>query len=79
MLHINLKIFKCQPSINKFEIIAIAFPSPLSTELEFKRLTSIRDKQVVLTHDYPVYLQIYGVNRSKDYILKDTFVFLATQ
>lgn len=37
------------------------------------------DKQVVLTHGYPIYLQIYGVNRSKDYILKDTFAFLATQ
>ncbi len=37
------------------------------------------DKQVVLTHGYPMYLQIYGTNRSIDYILKDTFVFLATQ
>ncbi len=37
------------------------------------------DKQVVLTHGYPIYLQIYGVNRSTDYILKDTFAFLATQ
>ena len=35
--------------------------------------------EVVLTHGYPIYLQIYGVNRSKDYILKDTFAFLATQ
>lgn len=37
------------------------------------------DKQVVLTHGYPIYLQIYGANRSTDYILKDTFAFLATQ
>ena len=37
------------------------------------------DKQVVLTHGYPIYLQIYGTNRSIDYVLKDTFVFLATQ
>jgi len=37
------------------------------------------DKQVVLTHGYPIYLQSYGTNRSIDYILKDTFVFLATQ
>ncbi|TYC47724.1 hypothetical protein ESZ47_02210 [Leuconostoc litchii] len=37
------------------------------------------DKQVVLTRGYPIYLQIYGANRSIDYILKDTFAFLATQ
>lgn len=37
------------------------------------------DKQVVLTHGYPIALQIYGANRTRAYVLADTLAFFAAQ